>query len=171
MSAVIPATHEARSVPTFRERVHALAGHGTWREPAQGSSEQRQIPTDHIIAAALSFGRRTLHNGKPDRADIGPDIAIDMATGRPGHYLRVCEWAGRQIAADRGAPARRAKPWAAHVAVSAYNALVRGYSVPPAPEGFRDDDWAELVLFACLLLEYAAEDALALAGRRHRRVA
>jgi hypothetical protein len=159
-----PATHEARSVPTFRERVLALAGHGTWREPAGGSSEQRQIPTDHLIAAALSFGRR-------NPRDIGPDIAIDMATGRPGHYLRVCEWAGRQIAADRGASARRAKPWAARVAVSAYNALVRGYSVPPAPEGCRDEDWAELVLFACLLLEYAAEDALALAGRRHRRVA
>ncbi|HEV2679716.1 MAG TPA: hypothetical protein VGV14_04390 [Rhodanobacter sp.] len=161
---MIPATHEPRSRPTFRERVHALAGHGTFREPAQGSSEQRQIPADHLIAAALSFGRR-------NPRDIGPDMAIDMATGRPGHYLKCCEWAGRAVAADRGAPARRAKPWAAHVAVSAYNALVRGYSVPPAPEGCREDDWAELVLFACLLLEYAAEDALALAGRRHRRVA
>jgi len=159
-----PATHEARSVPTFRERVHALAGHGTWREPAGGSSEQRQIPTDHLIAAALSFGRR-------NPRDIGPDIAADMATGRPANYLRVCEWAGRAVASDRGAAARRAKPFAAHVAVSAYNALVRGYSVPPAPVGCRDDDWAELVLFACLLLEYAAEDALALAWRRHRRAA
>ena len=160
-----PATHEPRSVPTFRERVLALAGHGTWREPSGGhSSEAKQIPTDHLIAAALSFGRR-------NPRDIGPDIAIDMATGRPGHYLTVCEWAGRAVAADRGAPARRSRAWAAHVAVSAYNALVRGYSVPPAPEGCRDDDWAELVLFACLLLEYAAEDALALAGRRHKRAA
>jgi len=157
-------TFEPRSRPTFRERVLALAGHGTFREPASGSSEQRQIPTDHLIAAALSFGRR-------NPRDIGPDIAIDMATGRPGHYLRVCEWAGRAVAGDRGAPARRAKPWAAHIAVAAYNALVRGYAVPAAPDGCRDDDWAELVLFACLLLEYAAEDALALAGRRHRRVA
>jgi len=159
-----PATHEPHSRPTFRERVLALAGHGTFREPASGSSEQRQIPADHLIAAALSFGRR-------NPRDVGPDMAVDMATGRPANYLKCCEWAGRAIAGDRGAPARRAKPWAAHVAVSAYNALVRGYSVPPAPEGCRDDDWAELVLFACLLLEYAAEDALALAGRRHRRVA
>jgi hypothetical protein len=159
-----PATHEPRSRPTFRERVLALAGHGTFREPASGSSEQRQIPADHLIAAALSFGRR-------NPRDVGPDMAADMATGRPANYLKCCEWAGRAIASDRGAPARRAKPWAAHVAVSAYNALVRGYSVPPAPDGCRPSDWAELVLFACLLLEYAAEDALALAGRRHRRVA
>lgn len=166
-----PATHEARSVPTFRERVHALAGHGTWREPSGGhSSEQRQIPTDHLISAALSFGRR-------NPRDIGPDIAIDMATGRPGHYLRVCEWLGRELRdgrpakADRSSPYRRSRAWVGHVSVTAYNAIVRGYSVPPAPDGCREDDWTELVLFACLLLEYAAEDALALAARRYRRAA
>ena len=161
---MIPATHEPRSRPTFRERVHALAGHGTFREPASGSSEQRAIPADHLIAAALSFGRR-------NPRDVGPDIAIDMATGRPGHYLRVCEWAGRAIAGDRSAAAQRSKGVAALIAVTAYNALVRGYSVPPAPDGIRPKDWGELVLFTCLLMEYAAEDALALAGRRHRRVA
>lgn len=157
-------TFETHSRPTFRERVHALAGHSTFREPASGSTAQRQIPSDHLIAAALSFGRR-------NPRDIGPDIAIDMATGVAGNWRAVCEWAGRAVASDRSAAAVRAKPWAAHVAVSAYNALVRGYAVPPAPDGVAAKDWGELVLFACLLLEYAAEDALALAARRHRRVA
>lgn len=158
-------TFENNSRPSFRERVHALAGHTTWREPTGGGTTHlRAIPADHLVAAALSFGRR-------NPSDIGPDIAFDIATGSPGHYAKCCEWAGRAVAGDRSAAARRALPWAAHVAVSAYNALVRGYSVPPAPEGVRTDDWGQLVLFACLMLEYAAEDALALAARKARRVA
>lgn len=179
-----PATHEAHSRPSFRERVLALAGHSTWREPSQGArSTQRQVPADHMIAAALAFGRKSLRDARghvvlgagggvvPDPHDIGPDIAIDMATGRPANYARICEWAGRAIAGDRSAAARRGNAWVAHVAVAAYNALVRGYSVPGAPDGMRKDDWEQLVLYACLLLEYSAEDALALAGRRARRVA
>lgn len=156
-------TFETNSRPTFRERVYALAGHSTWREPVGSfTSQASQIPSDHLVAAALAFGRR-------NPRDIGPDIAFDIVTGRPGHYLRCCEWAGRAIAHDRGAPARRALPWAGVIAVTAYNALVRGYSVPPCPAGLAEKDWQELVLFACLLLDYAAEDALALAARRNRR--
>lgn len=158
------ATHEPRSRPTFRERVFALSGHSTWREPNQGSSEQRQIPTDHLVAAALSFGRR-------NPADIGPDIAFDMATGRTGHWRKVCEWTGKQMATERTASARRCKPFLAHIAIAAYNHSVSGCGGTPAPDGCREDDWAEMVLFACLLLTYAAEDALALAARRNRRAA
>lgn len=166
MSAVIPATHEARSVPTFRERVHALAGHGTWREPSGGhSSEAKQIPTDHLIAAALSFGRR-------NPRDIGPDIAADIATGRPANYLRVCEWAGRRLVGDRDTRAvRRNRAHLGHATMAAYNAMVRGYSVPLPPDGVTEDDWAQLVLGVCLMLEHEAEDALALAARRYRRAA
>jgi hypothetical protein len=153
--------------PTFRERVMALAGHSTWREPVGGhSTHLRQIPADHLVAAALSFGRRGAD-------DIGPDIAFDMATGKAGHYRQVCEWLGKLVCADdssarKSSPAKRCRPWAAHIAVAAYNALVRGYRVPPAPDGVRQDDWEQLVLYACLLLDRTAEDALALAGRRAR---
>ena len=157
-------THEAHSRPSFRERVQALAGHGTWREPSGGSASFGQLPSDHMVCAALSFGRT-------GPKDIGPDIAADMATGRPANYQRVCEWTGRQIGNDRSAAARRCNGYAAHVAVAAYNATVRGWAVPDAPTGVSVKDWGDLVLFACLLLDYAAEDALALAARKHRRVA
>lgn len=156
-------THEPRSRPSFRERVFMLAGHGTWMEPSDGArGAARPIPSDHLVAAALAFGRL-------DATDIGPDIAFDWALGRPGHWAKVCEWLGRELGRDRSASARRLRPWAAHLAVHAYNALVRGYQPPPAPEGVRDDDWGEMLLFGCLLLERAAEDALAVAARRARR--
>lgn len=161
----IATTHEAGSRPTFRERVHALAGHSTWREPTgAGTSHLRAIPSDHLIAAALSFGRR-------DPSDIGPDIAMDMATGVAGHWRTVCERLGGLLAADRGAACRRVAPYAAHAAIAAYNAVVRGWQVPSEPDGVRRDDWHTVVLFGCLLLERMAEDALALAERKHRRAA
>lgn len=162
------ATFEGNSRPTFRERVYALAGHGTWREPTgAGTSHVRQIPADHLVAAALSFGRA-------GPQDFGPDIAMDMATGVAGHWRTVCERLGALVCADRGgrgSPAKRGGPWAAHIAVAAYNAVVRGWEVPEAPDGLAKDDWEQLVLFGCLLLEHAAEDALARAARKHRRVA
>jgi hypothetical protein len=161
------AVHEPRSRPSFRERVHMLAGKSAYREPAQGSSEQRAIPADHIVAAALAFGR-------VNPGDVGPDIAFDMATGRPGHYRRVCEWLGRQLATEaqhrggRLTAVRRVGPLTAHYAVWAYNATVRGWQCPPAPDGITPEDHGEALLFACLLLERAAEDALSLAARRAR---
>lgn len=165
--ALIAPVHEPRSRPSFRERVHMLAGRSTWREPAQGTSEQRAIPADHMVAAALAFGR-------VNAADVGPDIAFDMATGRPGHYRVVCEWLGRTLAteaqhrAGKMASVRRCAPYMGHVAVHAYNATVQGWQCPPAPEGISSRDWGETLLFACLLLEQAAEDALSLAARRAR---
>jgi hypothetical protein len=148
----------------FRERVMALAGRGGVCEPtAGGGSVRGTVPPDHMVAAALAFGRR-------DRADVGPDIAMAMATGRLGeaHTLRVLRWLGGLLAGDRSAACRRLRPWAGHYALWAFNAAMRGWQVPPAPEGVADDDHATVLLFAYLLLEQAAEDALALAARRWR---
>lgn len=152
-------THFDRSRSPFRERVMALAGHSTYREPAAPGTAQRAVPADHVIAAALAFGRR-------DRDDVGPDVAVDIATGRPGHWRAVCLWLGRQLAGDRSAACVRLRPWAAHYAMWAYNATVTGQQFPPAPEGVAAKDHGEVALFACLLLEQAAEDALALAARK-----
>jgi hypothetical protein len=168
VDTALAATREPHSPIPFRERVHALAGHTTFREPAGGrSTEQKPIPADHMIAAALSFGRQS-HD------DIGPDIAFDIATGAPSHQRRVLAWLGAQLsglathAADGYGPARRCSSHLGLAAVYAYNAIVRGYFCPPPPQGVRERDWQELLLFACLLLEQAAEDALALASRRAR---
>lgn len=155
--------HFDRSRSPFRERVQALAGHPTFREPAAGSTEQRTVPTDHMIAAALSFGRR-------DRDDIGPDIAIDMATGRRQHALRVCEALGRALASDRSALVKRMRPFIAIVAADAYGLLVDGRRYP-VPDGAIREDWDTLVSAACLILERLADDSLALAARRWRQEA
>jgi len=152
---------EPRTRAPFRERVYALAGHTTYREPSGPSTTQRTVPADHMIAAALSFGRR-------DPADIGPDIAIDIATNRPANWRKVCEWLGRSLAADRTASCVRLRPYAAHYALWAYNALVQGHSFPPAMEGVSERDHGDVGLYACLLLERAAEDALAQAARKWR---
>jgi hypothetical protein len=153
---------ESHSKPSFRERVHALAGKTTYREPTGGGTTHlKAIPAEHMVAGALAFGRRY-------PGDIGPDIAFDMALGKAGHYRTVCEWVGGVVAKDRSAAAKRCKPYAAHVAVAAYNAIVRGWPAGEAPQGVAPKDWEQLVLFACLLLDRAAEDALALASRKAR---
>lgn len=156
-------THEPRSPTPFRERVLALAGHSTWREGGGSrSTAGKPIPADHMIAGALSFGRSA-------PGDIGPDIAFDMAVGRTGHAERVCRWLGPMLAADRARATERTRQWHGWIAVIAYRAVVLGEPVPPAPSGARTEDWAEVVIFAGLLLETAAEDALALAARRSRQ--
>jgi hypothetical protein len=152
------------SRPSFRERVFALAGHGTWREPTGGGTTHlRSIPSDHIIAAALSFGRR-------DRNDIGPDIAIDMATGLAGHYGKVCHALGKALAGDRSALVKRNRGYIGHVAMASYS-VVLGRACPGAPEGVSDSDWGDLVAAGAHVLEQLAEDALSLAARRARRAA
>lgn len=161
-SPAMAPTYEAHSAPTFRERVFMLAGRSTWRQPSDGArGEQRPIPSDHLVAAALSFGRL-------GKNDIGPDIAFDMALQREGHKRQVVLWLGGQLAAERSGACKRLRSWAAHYAVWGYNAMVHGWQIPPAPERVADKDHGQVALFACLLLERAAEDALALAGRRAR---
>lgn len=157
-------TFEANSRPSFRERVFALAGHSTWREPTGGgTSHLRAIPADHIIAAALSFGRR-------DAKDIGPDIAMDMATGRAGHYRPICEALGKALAGDRSVLVKRHRAHIGVVAWAAYQAVM-GRPQPPMPDGVRADDWNDLVAAGAYILETLAEDSLALAARRARRAA
>lgn len=167
-AALASSQREPRSRPSFRERVHMLAGRSTYREPIEGRSyDPKPIPADHMVAAALAFGR-------VNAADVGPDIAFDMATGRPGHYRQVCAWLGSTLASEaqhragRMASVRRCAPISGHYAMWAYNVVVQGWQPPPAPEGISDKDHGETLLFACLLLEQAAEDALSLAARRAR---
>lgn len=156
-------THEPRSPTPFRERVLALAGHSTWREGGGSrSTDQKPIPADHMIAAALSFGRTS-------PGDIGPDIAFDLAVGRTGHAERVLRWLGPMLRADRSRAAERTRKWHGWIAVIAYRAVVLREIPPPKPEAIRTEDWGEMIIFAALLLETAAEDALALAARRSRQ--
>jgi hypothetical protein len=160
-----PAIFEAGSRPTFRERVAALSGVSGWREPAAGhTTRPKPIPGAHLTVGDLAMARR-------DPDDIGPDIAFDALTGRMGHARKVCLWLGRELGRDRSAAAQRCREHIGLIAVLAYRYEVLREPFPPTPEGVRADDWGSMLILAALCLEYAAEDALALAERRAREVA
>jgi hypothetical protein len=151
--------------PSFIERVYALAGQGAWREPgtASGTSHLRNVPTAHMVAAALSFGRQ-------GRDDVGPDIAIDIATGLPGHRVVICAALGKALAGDRSALVRRNRAYIAHAAAAAYTAAM-GQPQRLPPDGVDLDDWCDLVAAGAHVLEVLADEALRRAERRHRRAA
>ena len=153
--------HNDASHSSFRERVHALVGHSAWRDSVGGGSPYRNgIPADHMIAAALSFGRA-------HKDDIGPDIAFDMATGSAGHYGRVCAALGKALAGDRSVLVRRNRAYLGHVSMAAYH-VVLGRPCPSVPDGVKEDDWRDLVAAGAYVLERMAEDALSLAARKSR---
>lgn len=70
-----------------------------------------------MIAAALRFGRR-------HPQDKGPDIAIDMATGRAGHFGKICAASGKALNGDRSALVKRNRGNIGHVTMGAYNAVL-----------------------------------------------
>jgi len=158
-----PHTHETYSPIDFRERVHALVGGTTYREPVGGHSTSggKRIPTPQMVAATLACARQGAN-------DIGPDIAMDIATGSTGHYAKVCEWMGRELARDRGANVARSKAHLGLIAVVGYRCLVLGEQAPPAPLGCRTSDWGELVIYVIVRLQNEAENALACARRKWR---
>lgn len=157
-------THER---PAFRERVMALAGASTYREPVEGrGSETTRIPAVHLVAAALSYGRR-------GPADIGPDMACDLATDRMGHAVRVTRGLRIAMGHDRSRIVKRAAPWLQVIAESGYQ-VAMGRSCLPCPEGLDVDDYALLVAAAEKILLRAADEAVSHAERAQgwgRRVA
>lgn len=157
------ATFEAHAPPSFRERVAALVGGTTWREPGAGArTGPPPLPAAHAVAATLGMARRS-------PADISPDIAIDIALGTTAHYQRVCEWMGRELSKDRCVAVDRCRAHLGWIAVVAYRAVVLGDMVPPAPEGCPERQYGELVLYSIIVLQNQADDALHLAARRWGR--
>lgn len=141
---------EGASRPTFRERVTALSGPG---QPWQTAND-----VAHAIGAV---------------GGINADVAMALATGvaPEAQAIRVLRWLGVQLAGERKGALGRTRPYAAHVALYAWNASTKGWQVPPAPQGVAGSDWGEAVLFACLLLEGAADEALYAAARKWRGAA
>ncbi|MGY3265824.1 hypothetical protein [Lysobacter sp. HA35] len=144
--------------PAFRERVMALAGSSTWREPVEGrGTDTRRIPTVHLVAAALAFGRR-------GPTDIGPDMACDLATDRIGHAVRITRELRIAMGRDRSRIVRRAAPWLQVIADSGYR-VAMGLQCLPCPEDLDPDDYALLVAAAERILLRAADEAVSNAER------
>lgn len=163
MNAAVPErTFETYSPPEFRERVAALVGGTTFREPGCSHAQLGQIPTAQAVAATLALARR-------GAADIGPDLALDIATRRPAHYQRVCEWLGREFARDRGAAWRRTRAAHGWLAVLCYRAVVLDERFPPCPDGMSQGDYETVALSGVVVLMNEADSCLAEAARRWRR--
>lgn len=143
---------------TFAERVMALAGGSTWREPVEGrGSDTGRVPTVHLVAAALAYGRR-------GREDIGPDIACDLATGRMGHAVRVTRGLRVAMGRDRSRLVRRNVRWLQTVAECGYM-LAMGQRVLPCPDGMDVDEYTLLAEAARRILLRTADEAVAEAER------
>lgn len=161
-------THEAKAPPSLWERLARLAGGTTYREPVGGRTNRAgALPVDHAVCIALGWAR-----DPDDRHDIGPDLAIDIATcsGRNMHKIvRAVAEAIDAGAGNRGHRAiRRSRPYLRIVASDAYARLVYGHRYEK-PEGMAIDDWELLTEAAVQVMERMADNALARAERAMRK--
>jgi hypothetical protein len=160
-------THEAKVPPSLWERLARLAGTTTYREPVGGRTTRvGVVPVDHELCIALGWAR-----DRNDPNDIGPDIALDIATGvgrnMPGIIRQLAN--ALDAGAGRGHRAiRRNRAYLRIAAGDAYARLVYGHRFEK-PEAVSVDDWATLTEAASLVLERMADNAIARAERFLRK--
>lgn len=153
-------THEADPPRSLRERLQALAGTSTWREPMLGATPAAgRIPAAHMLAGALGMV-----------GGAGSDVALDVALGRTDSARRPVREVAEAMATDRDSRAcRRNRPWMRIIVWAAYVELVHGWPQPQLrPSEVTQADWALLTEAAVVILERLAEDAVAEAARRGR---
>jgi hypothetical protein len=146
----------------FAERVAKLAGGTTYREPVGsfGTSADR-MPDAHAIAAALAYARR-------GRADIGPDIAVAIATGSIAHRTRIVMELSAALLASTGKVGERTADSLLIISAHCYLFVVTGRPQGPRPLGVADRDYALLRSLGEGILWQAAEAALARAKKAYR---
>lgn len=149
--------------PEFLERLAALAGGTTYRQPSGARSTSHDwLPDSHAIATALAYARK-------DRDDIGPDVAYCWALQSDAYRQRTV----RRLAIMLRSPKTRTV--AAHrltAAEAAWTAMVHNRRAKVnQPADVRPDDWNRLILAAVTLLYQSAWDALADAERAYKRAA
>lgn len=157
-----PATHEAYSPPTFRERVAALVGSSTWREPGGSrATGPAPLPAAHAVAAALAMVKR-------GAGDVGPDIAMCIALGSDAKRGLIVALLANAMKADRHPLTRRNVRTMGYVANCAFDIVVHG-RWRERVDAISEHDWDLLLPSACRILEALADAALAEAERAWRR--
>ena len=156
-------TYDHGSRPTLWERLGALAGQTTYREPVGGrTSLHGAIPSVHVLCMALGMARR-----RDDPLDIGPDIAFDIATRSERHKGRILPILAHSMVSDAGRwqrIIRRNRPYIAIVVADAYMRSIYGHGYPP-PDGMDRTEWDILTEAAYKILSALAEEAVDRAAR------
>jgi hypothetical protein len=117
----------------------------------------------HQLAGLLAMARQ-------GRNDIGPDVAIDMATGRMANMQKVCEALGSALASDRSVLMRRNRAFIAVIASAGYYALVIGHRAVK-PEGVNGADWELLTEAAERVLATLVDETIRRAKKNMRHAA
>lgn len=149
---------------TFHERLTALLGKSTWREP-MGSvgTKQSQMTDANHVAAALGMARE-------GPGDIGPDMAVCL-------YLRsdykrgwIVRTLAEAIRGQRHRSVRENHKYLRYVCDQAFGLVV--WNIPGRmPNGMKALHWSVLYPVACSILSNEAEEAVNRAARLERGAA
>lgn len=143
----------------FIERVAALVGRTTYREPVNGHGTAPGL-TDQDVAAALAMGRRRVRvDGHLviDHHDVGPEIAIGMVCQVRHRKPDVCAEVERAIAMTLRRIGRRQR--LAIAVNAAYEDLVMMVRMPKPPR-IPSRLWELYYSIAFGSMQAAAENAL-----------
>lgn len=144
----------------FRERIAALIGGTTYREPVGGRSTDPNRMTDQDVAAALAYARQG-----PD--DIGPDIAYCIVCRSGWHRERITLKLAEALYSRR---LRGTRPYILTIADQAFRATVFCERVS-RPEGCPPRGYASLLLAGASALQNLADESIHRAERAFRRAA
>lgn len=148
----------------FAEKVARLAGRTAYREPIGGfGSRSDYMPDEHAIAAAMAFARRGPN-------DIGPDVAVAIATGTHAHRMKIVRELAAALLATTGRIGERCADSLLHVSADCYLDVVG--AVPAGHgEGITESDYAKLRKLGVMLLWDCAENAFRRARQAYRKAA
>lgn len=144
----------------FAERVARLAGETTYREPIGGYGTRGDyMPDAHAIAAAMAFARLGRH-------DIGPDIAVAIATGCTDHRMTIVRELAAALLATTGRVGQRCSAHLLQLSAHSYLCVI-GAVVPEPIKRITKFDYANLREVGDGMLWQAAEDAFARARKTY----
>jgi len=158
---------------SFAERAAKLAGMTTFREPVGGRGTKRdQTPDEHTIAAAFAYARKMVWDERlgeyiPDKHDIGPEIAVAIATQTQAHGERIVAELAAALMAGLGYRANGHTSDIVRVAAGCYLQAVFGVGTQK-PEGLTDRQYELARILGDSVLWTSANEAMFRAERAYR---